>query len=289
MAIDINSLKKGRELKPPMILAYGVHGVGKSTWASEAPNAVFLQTEEGLNSLDVTKTPKLNTVDEVFQWIGTLVKEDHPYQTCVLDTIDHFEQLVHKHVRAVHGDSIFSDYGKGYKFAIPYFQTLIDGLCTMRDKRNMTIILLGHAKIFQFSSPDQPAYDRYAPDLHESVANYIEECMDCVLFCNYKVYVTKEDVGFGKMEGKATGKGDRCVYTQERPPYRAKNRYWLEPELPMSYDAFLRGVSSGLEKKIQSENAAKLGIPLQSEAPAKTKVKKTTEAVAAEEPVQPTA
>lgn len=284
MAISIASLKKGRELKPPMILAYGVHGVGKSTWASESDAPVFLQTEEGLNSLDVTKTPKLNSIDEVFHWIGTLVKEDHDYKTCVLDTVDHFEQLVHKHVRAVHGDAIFTDYGKGYKFALPYFQNLMDGLCTLRDTRNMTIILLGHAKIFQFNSPDQPAYDRYAPDLHESVANYLEESMDCVLFCNYKVYVTKEDVGFGKQEGKATGKGDRCVYTQERPPYRAKNRYWLEPEIPMSYDAFIRGVKAGLDKQVAKESATKLGLT-----EPKTKTKKKAEDVAAPAEEQPAA
>lgn len=248
MAISLASLKKGRELKPPMVLGYGVPGVGKSSWASQAPNAIFLQTEEGLNSLDVVKTPKLNSIEEVFQWIGILVKEDHSYQTLVLDTIDHFEQLVHRHVRQVHGEGIFSEFGKGYKFSFPFFQTLIDGLTTLRDKKNMAIILLGHAKIYNFSSPDQPSYDRYGPDLHESVRSYIEECMDCVLFFNYKVYVTKEDVGFGKTEGKATGKGDRTAYTQERPPYTAKNRYWLDPEIPMSYDAFLRGIKVGLEK-----------------------------------------
>lgn len=221
-----------------------------SSWAMKAPNPIFLQTEEGLNSLDVVKTPKLNSVDEVFQWIGVLANEDHPYQTLVLDTIDHFEQLVHKHVRQLHGEAIFSEYGKGYKFAFPFFQNLIDGLTVLRDKKNMTIILLGHAKIFTFNSPDQPSYDRYAPDLHESVCSYVEECMDCVLFFSYKVYVAKTEANFGKSEKKATGKGDRVTYTQERPPFRAKNRYWLEPEIPMSYDAFLRGVKAGLDSQL---------------------------------------
>lgn len=267
MAISLASLKKGRELKPPMIMIYGTHGVGKSTLASESDAPVFLQTEEGLNSLDVTKTPKLNSVDEVYNWIGTLVKEDHPYRTCVIDTIDHFEGLVHKHVRETHGDTIFADYGKGYKFALPYFHKLIDGLTALRDRKNMTTLLLGHAKIFQFNSPDQPAYDRYAPDMHESVSNYLEECMDCVLFCNYKVYVTKEDVGFNKQEGKATGKGDRAMFTQERPPYRAKNRYWLDPELPMSYDALMRGIGSGLDKRIAHEAAVASKKVAEVEAP----------------------
>lgn len=268
MAISLSMLKKGREIKPPFILHYGVHGIGKSTWAAGASNPIFIQLEEGLNTLDVVKTPRLDSIDQVFEWIHVLIKEEHPYSECVMDSIDHFEGLVHKKVREVYGDAIFTDFGKGYRYSIPYFEQLIEGLTILRDKRNMAIILLGHAKIFQFNSPDQPAYDRYAPDLHESAARYIEECMDCVLFANYKIFVSKEDVGFGKKEGKATGKGDRVVYTQERPPYRAKNRYNLPLELPMSYDAFTRAVGIGLD----SMQASRIPSPQESEVAPQPKV-----------------
>jgi len=255
MGISLSTLKRGKEVKPPLILLYGVHGIGKSTWASEAPDPVFIQTEEGLNTLDVVKFPLSKTIDDVYGAIGALVNEDHKFKTCVIDSIDWAEQLVHKAVRQKHGESIFTDYGKGYKFAVPFITNLLDGLTHLRDKKNMMIILLGHAKIFAFNSPEAPAYDRYAPDLHEQVATVCEEWADAVLFANYKVYVTKEDAGFGKQEGKATGKGDRVIYTQERPPYRAKNRYSLPHDLPMNFGAFLRGMSEGLKLTPQGSAA----------------------------------
>lgn len=245
--LSLSSLKRGREIKPPIIALYGVHGIGKSSWAAEAPSPVFIQTEEGLNTLDVVKFPLCKSVDEVFQALNSLINEQHSFQTVVIDTLDWFEQLVHREVRRINGDTIFADYGKGYKFSIPYFNKLIDTLTFLRDAKNMSIIVIGHAKIFQFNAPDLPAHDRYALDLHESIAPTFEEWADCVFFTNYKVYVTKEDVGFGKQEGKATGKGDRVLFTQERPSFRAKNRYHLPLELPMNYPAFLRGMKEGLE------------------------------------------
>ena len=249
MAINLQSLKKGMEVKPPLTLLYGVHGIGKSSWAAQAPSAVFIQTEEGLNTLDVVKFPKANSVDEVMQAITALYNEPHEFKTLVIDSIDWFEKLVHQEVRKQNGETIFADYGKGYKFSIPFFQRLLGGLTALRDSKNMQIILLGHAKCFAFSAPDTPNYDRYAPDLHESVCSEVEEWCENVLFANYKVFVVKEDVGFGKQEGKASGKGDRAVYTVERPAFRAKNRYWLPPELPMNYQAYQNAMIEGLKSR----------------------------------------
>lgn len=247
MALSLDSLKRGKEIKPPTIFLYGVPGVGKSTLASESRNPVFIQTEEGLNTLDVVKFPLATSVDDVFQAIGVLANEEHKFDTLVLDSVDWFEQLVHRDVRKKHGETIFSDYGKGYKFAVPYFLMLLDGLKALRDKKNMAIMLLGHSKIAPFNAPDTPSYDRYVPDMHDAAATAIEEWCELVLFANYKTYVTEKAAGFNKVEGKASGKGDRVIYTQERPPFRAKNRYNLPPELPMNYGAIERAMVEGLK------------------------------------------
>lgn len=249
MAISLGSLKKGFEFKPPIILHYGVQGIGKSTWASEAPEPVFIQTEEGLNTLNVTKFPKANSVTDVFDALTALAMEEHQFKTLVLDSIDWFENLVHRQVIVDHGANIFTEYGKGYRFSIPHFENLMKALLYLRDTKGMTIIMLGHSKIAPFTAPDLPKYDRFGPDLHESVASLLQEWCDVILFSNYKVFTTKEDVGFGKSENKAIGKGDRATYTQERPPYRAKNRYGLPEEIPMSWDAFYRGMCAGIEAK----------------------------------------
>ena len=43
----LEKIHRGRAPRPPRILAYGVEGIGKSTFASEAPRPVFIQTEDG--------------------------------------------------------------------------------------------------------------------------------------------------------------------------------------------------------------------------------------------------
>ena len=37
----------GKQPVPPRIMIYGSEGVGKSTFAANAPKAVFIQTEDG--------------------------------------------------------------------------------------------------------------------------------------------------------------------------------------------------------------------------------------------------
>ena len=52
---------KGKQSRPERILLYGVEGVGKSTFASNAPRAIFLDIEEGTKHLDVERTPHPQT------------------------------------------------------------------------------------------------------------------------------------------------------------------------------------------------------------------------------------
>jgi hypothetical protein len=273
MAFDLNSIKRGKEIKPPTILFYGVHGIGKSSWAADAPNPIFIQTEEGLNQIECAKFPVARTLGQVHEALNTLLNQEHDFKTGVIDTTDWLERLIHNEVKRVNGDKIFTDFGKGYKFAVPYVEEIWNKVVQLRDTRGMAFIFLSHVKQFQFNAPDMPSYDRYAPDMHESMTTILEEGCEAVLFANYKVYVTKEDVGFGKQEGKATGSGARVVYTQERPAFRAKNRYNLPYELPLSFAAFQRAFVEGIKKDYKKE------VPLtQPQAPTETATVAATEA-----------
>ena len=50
MAINLASLRRTAVKRPPRIFPYGIHGVGKSTFAASAPNPVYIQTEDGLDA-----------------------------------------------------------------------------------------------------------------------------------------------------------------------------------------------------------------------------------------------
>ena len=57
MAISLKSLRKTGVARPPRIVLYGTHGIGKSTFAAQAPNPVFIPTEEGLDAINATAFP----------------------------------------------------------------------------------------------------------------------------------------------------------------------------------------------------------------------------------------
>ena len=58
---------RGRQAKPRRVLLYGQEGVGKSTWAAASPKPIFLDFEDGLNDLDVDKSPRIGSYDECLE------------------------------------------------------------------------------------------------------------------------------------------------------------------------------------------------------------------------------
>jgi len=57
-----SSLVVGKQELAPRICIYGPHGIGKSTLAAAFPKPIFISTEDGLATLDVTSFPKGKSV-----------------------------------------------------------------------------------------------------------------------------------------------------------------------------------------------------------------------------------
>jgi AAA domain len=112
----------------------------------------------------------------------------------------------------------------------------------LRDDRGMGVIILAHSEIHRFEAPDTEPYDRYQPKLHKGASAILQEAMDCVLFCNYRVNTVKTDAGFNKRIVRGVGSGERLIYTVERPAFLAKNRWSLPDSLPLSWNAYASGI-----------------------------------------------
>jgi hypothetical protein len=232
MAISMASLRRGGENKPPRCVLYGPHGVGKTSIAACAPNPVFLQTEDGLAEIDVPTFGMLRSFDNVMEAIGTLYTDAHDFQTVVLDTIDWLEPLVWAEAsRRNSWESIeAAGYGKGYLAAVDVWREVIDGTNALRDDKGMMVILLAHADIKRFESPEVDPYDRYQPKLHSRASALVQENVDCVFFNQRMVSTVKidpKDKTSNRVRG--VGGGQRAIYTEERPAFLAKNRYRMPP------------------------------------------------------------
>src|SRR5690606_27553337 len=101
MAINLSNLVKGAANSPPRILIFGVSGIGKTTFCADAPNPVFIQTEDGLGTLKSDAFPLARSYDEVIEAIGSLINENHNYKTLIVDSLDWLEPLIWKKVCAV--------------------------------------------------------------------------------------------------------------------------------------------------------------------------------------------
>ena len=76
---------------PPRLIVYGTEGIGKSTFASEAPAPIFVQTEDGLAEIECDKFPLATTFEEVQAALSELYSEQHDFQTVVIDSFDWLE------------------------------------------------------------------------------------------------------------------------------------------------------------------------------------------------------
>ncbi len=223
-------------------MIYAVEGFGKTSISAKSPKPIFIQSsgETGLETLiqagmlpETPRFPECTSFREVLDAIDTLLEEDHPYRTLVMDTANGAERLCHESVcvRDFGGDwgeKGFASYGKGPDVAMADWLMLLQKLDKLREKKKMTIFLLFHAKIVTFKNPVGSDFDRYQPDVHKTTWGATAKWADAILFGNFDVVVDSK----GKAKGKGTIKR-RVMYTERSAAFDAKNRMGLAIEIDM--------------------------------------------------------
>ena len=247
----LERIHTGRRHSPPRLLIYGTEGIGKSTTASQAPNPIFIPTEDGLDQIDCASFPLASTLVDVESAIQSLQREKHDYQTVVLDSVDWLERLIWDALCEQYGvssiEKVDGGYAKGYTHALTHWRKVLDDLNTLRNQRGLCVILLAHAKVEKFEDPESSAYDRYSPRLHKHVTALLTEWADAVLFATRKIITKTEDAGFNRERTIAAGLGkdggERILRCVGSPACVAKNRYDLPAELPLAWPALMHALT----------------------------------------------
>jgi hypothetical protein len=230
------TLKKGKQTVPPRICIYGGHGIGKSTLASKFPEPIFISTEDGIDSLDVTSFPRATKVQDVVENIKTLIKEEHNFKTVVIDSVDWLiEPLIVTNVEASHDVKDLA-YGKSQMFVAEEFREILQGLDVLRHKRGMNVVLIAHAAVVKFEDPRTEPYDRYQPKLPNRCNALLQEWADVLAFAAFKVIIKKADAGFNATKSRGVTTGERLLHFIENPAFAAKNRYTCPEEIEMTIE-----------------------------------------------------
>jgi DNA polymerase III delta prime subunit len=220
----LDQIKEGKMKEPLFILIYGVPGVGKTTLASEAPKPLFLgdANESSLFNVSRLESKSFQDLKSTLQEI--LDSKELLFKTLILDNLGWLEPLIWKSVCKEENKKTIDDigYGRGYKKAVSFHDEVITILKEIRQKHRVNVVVLAHSKVKTFQDPTiQAAYDQYQMSVNEEVSNVWIRSVDAVLFMNYEV-LKKDD-----KDKFAQGEGIRFMYTQERPSFKAKNRFGL--------------------------------------------------------------
>ena len=245
MAFNLASISRTKRLRAPKIVIAGPGKIGKTTFAAMAPNAVGILTEDGADAVDASAFPLCQSLADVYSAIGTLLKEDHGFNSVFLDSLDWLEPLLHAHVCAENKWASIEapGYGKGYIAAAEEWRNLLSGFEELRQQKNMAVILIAHDKIKHFESPMHDGYDQYVLKLHDRAAALVQEWADVIGWANYQIVTTESASGFGNKEIKARTTGKRILHVEPHPAHMGGNRFGLK-NMPLDWEAFAAALSA---------------------------------------------
>lgn len=240
--MTLANVTRGKQDRPVRAIVYGVEGVGKSTFAANAPSPIFLCSEDGTSHLDVARFPEPRTWPDALEAVRVLTHEEHSFKTLAIDSLDWLEPLCWAHVcqRAGKRDIEEFGYGKGYVAALEQWREFLARLNLLAKTRRMHVVMVAHAAIRRVDDPQTGPFDRYRMKLHDKSADLLREWADAVLFARHEVTTSTDKTG--KARGRSSGA--RLLHTQWTAAFDAKNRFDLPERLPLDWDAFARAIAA---------------------------------------------
>jgi hypothetical protein len=239
----LSLITKQRRRRPFFGVLYGPPGVGKSTFASEAPNPIFIPCERGLDQITVAKFPTPQTLAEFGSYLKAIDEEPNDFQSMVIDTGDALELLIFDAVCKEGKVDSIEEYGggwqKGYARARDYWARLLSRLTRMSEAR--TVLLIAHSHLRTVTDPMLAAsYDVFEMKIQQKSVELIRQSVDLILFARMATTVAKDAPKAKK--GRGLISGDREMYTQPTTGLESKNRFNLESPMEFSWDALQAGV-----------------------------------------------
>lgn len=240
--------KPTTDLSRQTILVYGPPKIGKSTFASRFPEAIFLECEPGLGQLEVFKVPTFSW-ESVLEACRLIAAGNHRFKTVVIDTADNAFKLCTDHVCAKHGIDYEGDmaHGKGWAMVKNEWHRVLTRLASLP----YGLVLISHA-VDKTIETRTGEYTKTQPSLPDRARGVVLGLVDMILFCDT---VSRKDAAGNLIV-------ERVLRTKPHPTYEAGDRTGRLPEvLSLDYEAFVRAFNPVAVGKEPGTAAAATVIP----------------------------
>jgi len=230
MAISLSSLKSSKSDNPPIVLLYGVDGIGKTSLSAEFDNPIYLPTEgeRAPSDVDMPTPGTIESFGALLDVFEELLTTEHDFKTVIIDSLDGLEPLIWEATCARLGVNSIEEpgYGRGYVEADQEWSTFLSA-CAALARAGLYVVQLAHPEIARFDSPVSDPYSRYGIKLHKRAAALVRERADVVGFLNYRISIKEKEVARQTKVAHAEGGKERQIHLNEGAGFVAKNRYGM--------------------------------------------------------------
>lgn len=217
----------------------GDSGMGKTSLACAFPKPIVIRAEDGLQAIPAASRPMalplLTNVDQLWEQLKALVREEHDYKTVVIDSVTALERMFVAHVvetdpkKPMSINQALGGYGGGLAAVATMHQRVRKACGILNEQRGMHIVFVAHSDTETIELPDADPYTRYSLRLgKKSVAPYVDDS-DVVGFLKLETFYR----GDGERK-KAISDGSRLLVCHAQAAAVAKNRFGITEELPVA-------------------------------------------------------
>ena|SRR5690554_494859 len=246
---------------PVIATITGDAGVGKTTLAATFPKPIFIRAEDGLQSVPETSRPDafpiLSKVEDLWEQLTALIKEEHDYKTLVIDSVTQLETMFGEHVMETDPKKPKSlaqangGYGAGFSAVAALHGRVRKAAKVLKEKRGMNVVFIAHSDVTTIELPDQDPYSRYELRLHKKSMTHYVDNVDLVAYLKLETFTT----GDGERK-KAISSGNRIAVCYTAAAQVSKNRYGISEdiEVPHGENPFVEFIPA-LQNKAKSKKA----------------------------------